>query len=105
MKFAASFCRAFNILLEVLISEESSLTQGIKDATESLAEEDRLRQTVEGVRLEVQAMGAAIAEFALQGHAAAASPLKGTEQPGNKFNRVLLLAAFSKQHEGSRVPA
>lgn len=45
-------------------------------------------------------MGAAIAEFASQGHASAAVELRGTEQPGNKFNRVLLLEAFGSSGEG-----
>ena len=45
-------------------------------------------------------MGAAISEFAFQGHRSTVEQIKGTEQPGNKFNRILLLEAFGNSSEG-----
>ena len=49
----------------------------------------------------MQAFTVAIKEFAGQEHGVAISEVKGAEQPGNKFNRTLLLEAFSKSNEGN----
>lgn len=65
-----------------------------------LGEEQDLQRGVERIRQEVRAFGAAIAEFAAQGKKSGVREIRGAEQPGNKFNRTILIEAFSEDTDG-----
>ena len=73
----------------------------VEDANAALKEEETLGLGVQRIREEVQAFSVAIKEFAAQGHGAASSEVKGAEQPGNRFNRTLLLEAFGRGNQGA----
>lgn len=71
------------------------------EAEAALKQEENLGLGVERIREEVQAFSVAIKDFAGKGHATDPTEVKGAEQPGNKFNRTLLLEAFSKGSTGA----
>ena len=56
-------------------------------------QEKEARESVESLRAEVQAMGAALAEFQKRKNPGAGG-LRGTQQPGNRFDRKRLMETF-----------
>lgn len=60
------------------------------------AKEVDLRLQVELLRLDIQAFGAALREFGLKRQSNDASPVRGCKQPGNVYDRTLLVETYSK---------
>ena len=60
-----------------------------------------LRAEVELLRLTIQAFGAALAEFRSRQKLQDLAPVKGAQQPGNEYDRTLIIETFSKGVPGA----
>ena len=60
-----------------------------------------LRAEVELLRLTIQAFGAALAEFRSRQKSQDLAPVKGAQQPGNEYDRTLIIETFSKGVAGA----
>ena len=63
-------------------------------------QENKTRHLVEVLRQDVQAMGAALAEYVEQKSSNVPKQLRGTRWPGNVFDRKLLLDVFRRNLDG-----
>lgn len=76
--------------------------QLLEDAKRMKLKEENLRTQVELLRLDIEAFGAAVASYLdRRKDRTDLSPIKGAKQPGNIFDRTLLVEAFSQGLSGN----
>lgn len=63
--------------------------------------ESKARVRVDALRRDIQAMGAALTEYMEQRSKGDLAAVRGARQPGNLFDRQLLLEVFSRDLDGA----